>query len=257
MVISISISTGPVKLLLLSDFFAMARRSTPSVVVRNTRPEDFDGIIALSHKVYPEASPWTPDQLASHLRVFPEGQLVAATPDGVIMGMAASLIVFWDDYDHLDDWDEFTDKGYFTNHDPESGMTLYGAEVMVDPGAQGMGIGKKIYSARRKLTVRLGLKRIRAGARLRGYGKHADQLDVVTYVQRVISGELGDPTLSFQLKQGFEVAAVVRSYLEDDPDSRGWAALIEWLNPKIATPADVARRDSRFSRLTRERQNGA
>lgn len=231
----------------------MARRSSPPVVVRNTRREDFDAIIALSHKVYPAASPWKREQLESHLEVFPEGQLVAATPDGQVLGMAASLIVFWDDYDHMDDWAEFTDKGYFTNHDPESGMTLYGAEVMVDPQTQGMGIGKKIYAARRKLTVRLGLKRIRAGARLRGYGKYAEEMDVISYVQKVIRGELGDPTLSFQIKQGFDVAAVVRSYLEDDPESRGWAALIEWLNRKVATEEDVARRDPRFARLRPKR----
>lgn len=78
-------------------------------------------------------------------------------------------------------------------------------------------------------------------------------MDVISYVQKVIRGELGDPTLSFQIKQGFDVAAVVRSYLEDDPESRGWAALIEWLNRKVATEEDVARRDPRFARLRPKR----
>jgi len=44
---------------------------------------------------------------------------------------------------------------------------------MVDPTLQGPGIGKLLYEARRALTVRLGLLRIRAGARLRGYHKYA------------------------------------------------------------------------------------
>ena len=36
----------------------------------------------------------------------------------------------------------------FVNHDPENGHTLYGAEIMVRPGVQGRGIGKKLYRRR-------------------------------------------------------------------------------------------------------------
>ena len=51
----------------------------------------------------------------------------------------------------------------------------------------------------------------------------------------------GDPTLSFQLKQGFHVLAVVSKYLRNDPESHGYAALIEWLNPDLASDADKQR----------------
>jgi len=200
-------------------------------------------------QVYAAATPWSREQLLSHQRVFPEGQLVAEQlSTGCVLGMAASLIVYWDDYDFDASWREFTDAGWFTNHDPENGRTLYGAEVMVHPESQGMGIGKKLYAARRELVQRLGLYRIRAGARLRGYGRYADQMTPVEYVQKVISGELGDPTLSFQLKQGFHVLAVVSDYLHHDPESRGYAALIEWLNPEVATAADLRAFDPRFAR---------
>ncbi|GEM_PF-1459647 len=43
--------------------------------------------------------------------------------------MAASLIVLWNDYDMKASWRDFTDHDMFTNHDPERGRTLYGAEV--------------------------------------------------------------------------------------------------------------------------------
>jgi GNAT superfamily N-acetyltransferase len=133
-------------------------RSEPAAVeVRNTRPEDFAGIVELSTAVYPAAPPWGEKPLASHHEIFPEGQFVAVDPDsGRVVGMAASLIVLWDDYDMADNWRDFTDHGMFTNHDPETGHTLYGAEVMVHPREQGRGIGKKIYAARRALVERLG-----------------------------------------------------------------------------------------------------
>lgn len=203
------------------------------VRVRRTRPEDFRDIVELCREVYPESLPWGEDQLTSHLEVFPEGQLVAVDEErGRLLGMAASLVVLWDDYDLEDAWRDFTDHGYFTNHDPE-GRTLYGAEVMVRPDAQGFGVGSAIYDARRNLARNLGLRRIRAGARLRGYHRFADALSPREYVDRVVAGELRDPTLSFQLNRGFEVRGVVSGYLPRDPESRGWAAIIEWINPDV------------------------
>jgi GNAT superfamily N-acetyltransferase len=218
----------------------------PEIRIRPTQSEDFDAIAALSTRVYPGEPPWTPKYLSAHRDAFPEGQLVAEDADtGDIVGMAATLIVNWDDYDRLDSYRDMTGGMLFTNHDPE-GRTLYGAEVMVDPERRRLGIGAKIYAARRELAERLGLLRIRAGARLPGYRKHADAMTAEQYVIRVVRGELRDPTLSFQIAQGFHVLAVVPDYLRGDRQSRGYAALIEWLNPAQATPADYARRNPRF-----------
>jgi GNAT superfamily N-acetyltransferase len=204
-----------------------------AVIVRNTRPEDFPGIIALTRKVYPGTSPWTIEQLSSHVAIFPEGQFVAVDAAQTVIGMAASLIVWWDDYQFETNWRDFTAGGHFTNHDPVRGRTLYGAEVMVDPAYQGSGVGSLLYEARRDLVRRLGLRRIRAGARLRGYHRHAATMSAQEYVERVVRAELTDPTLSFQLKRGFKVIAVASGYLRHDPESLGHAAVIEWINPEV------------------------
>jgi GNAT superfamily N-acetyltransferase len=218
------------------------------VTIRQTRPEDFPGIIEVCLAVYPESRPWREDQLASHLNVFPEGQIVAVTADDRVVGVASSLIILWSDYEMTKGWGDFTDRGMFTNHDPEHGRTLYGAEVMVDPAEQGYGIGHMLYEARREIARRHGLLRIRAGARLRGYSEHADEMDADTYVRNVVAGALGDPTLSFQLKEDFHVLAVVPNYLGSDPESRGYAAVIEWLNREVATPEEVAEAARRWAR---------
>ncbi|MGE5233206.1 MAG: GNAT family N-acetyltransferase [Acidobacteriota bacterium] len=189
-------------------------------------------MIALSRAVYPDSQPWSEEQLASHLRVFPEGQLVAVDERQRVVGMAASLIVRWDEYDVAGSWRDFTDHGFFTNHDPEHGRTLYGAEVMVDPDCQGSGVGSKLYEARRELVRRLGLRRIRAGARLRGYHRYAGRMSPEEYTRAVERAEITDPTLSFQLHRGFTILAVVSGYLRHDPESLGHAAVIEWKNPE-------------------------
>lgn len=218
----------------------MSHPST-KIVVRQTSPDDFAGIVALSEAVYPGSPPWNDSQLSSHLAVFPGGQFVAVEePGSRVVGMAASLVILWDDYELHMNWRDFTDHGMFTNHDPANGRTLYGAEVMVDPGIQRRGIGKRLYQARRALVEGMGLLRIRAGARLRGYHRQAKKLTPDEYVRRVVSGQIKDPTLSFQLREGFRVISVVSDYLKSDPESLGHAAVIEWLNPLVASTDDFA-----------------
>lgn len=227
----------------------MSPKKTPSnIAIRQTRPEDFNAIIQMGGLIYSPSAAWRHKQLESHQNIFPEGQLVAVEQDtGRIVGSSSSLIVDWDDYDLTDSWHDFTDHGMFTNHDPR-GRTLYGADVMVHPHEQGRGIGKSIYKARRELTRGLGLRRIRAGARLRGYGKFKNEMSPEEYVLKIINGELDDATLSFQIKQGFRIIGVVRDYLHDDPESCGHAAVIEWVNHQVAQRKDTYGRDPQFAK---------
>ncbi|HSY12136.1 MAG TPA: hypothetical protein VK976_08100 [Verrucomicrobiae bacterium] len=220
-----------------------------AVLVRNTQPRDFSGITDLCRRTYPDAAPWSAEQLSSHLRVFPEGQFVAVYGDEQrVVGMCASLIVDWEDYNMLENWEQFTADGMFTNHDPQRGRTLYGAEVIVDCSLQHHGIGDKLYQARRQLTESHNLLRIRAGSRLRGYWHCCERLKPEEYVADVVEGCEYDPTLSFQLKEGFHVLAVVPHYLRDDPESQGFAAVIEWVNPQLVRPEHIANRPTRFLR---------
>jgi ribosomal protein S18 acetylase RimI-like enzyme len=224
------------------------------VLVRNTTPRDIAGITDLCRRIYPDTPPWNAEQLSSHLRVFPEGQFVAVYgADEKVVGMCASLIIDWEDYNLLENWEQFTADGMFTNHDPRRGRTLYGAEAIVDPTLQHHGIGDKLYAARRSLTESHRLLRIRAGSRLRGYCNVAGREQAEQYVVAVVEGREHDPTLSFQLHEGFHVLAVVPHYLSDDPESLGYAAVIEWLNPELIRNEHIANRPTRFIRKAESR----
>ena len=228
------------------------------VLVRNTAPRDFAGITDLCRRIYPDTPPWNAEQLSSHLNVFPEGQFVAVHgADEMIVGMCASLIIDWEEYNLLENWEQFTADGMFTNHDPVRGRTLYGAEVIVDPTLQHHGIGDKLYAARRELTESHRLLRIRAGSRLRGYCNVAGCEKAEDYVLAVVEGREHDPTLSFQLREGFHVLAVVPHYLSDDPESLGFAAVIEWLNPQLIRNEHIANRPTRFIRNAAARIAGS
>jgi GNAT superfamily N-acetyltransferase len=208
------------------------------VTVRPITPDDFDAVIALTRGVYPHDQPWQVEHLTAHRRVFPEGQLVAVDPaTNTVLGYAASLVILWDDHEVHHNWDQLTASGTFANHDLTQGKTLYGADLMVDPAVRGRGIATTIYQARADLCRRLDLRRIRAGARLRGYHRFHNELTPEQYVHHVVRGDIIDPTLTFQLKRGFRVIAVCPGYLTADPESLGNAAVIEWVNPHAPKPA--------------------
>lgn len=172
---------------------------------------------------------WSERQLVNHLKIFPEGQIVAEKK-GKLVGAVASLIIASgrDPY-RAHTYAGITDGGYFHNHDA-SGHTLYGADVYVDPDSQGSGVGAALYEARRRLCRSLNLRRILAGGRLANYADHAPKLTAEAYVEKVKSGELNDSVLSFQLREGFSVRGILRNYITD-LRSLNHASLIEWLNP--------------------------
>lgn len=200
-----------------------------TVSVRQTRPEDIPALIALQSQVYPDIPAWSQRKLQDQLEKFPQGQIVAETEDRLV-GCASSLIVLWDDWAESHSWKEITGAGTFDNHNP-LGRTLYGAEVFVDPRVQGKGVGHLLYEGRRKLCRAMNLKRIIACGRLPGYGDYADDMSAEFYAQKVVWGDLIDPVLSFQIKEGFSYCGVIENYIPEDAESRGNASLIVWLNP--------------------------
>ena len=79
-----------------------------------------------------------------------------------------------------------------------------------------------------------GLKRLLTGGRIPSYARFSQEMTPQEYVPDVVAGKRKDPTLSFQLANGLVVLDVVPEYLEDT-DSRGFATLLEWLNPEYVT----------------------
>jgi ribosomal protein S18 acetylase RimI-like enzyme len=199
-----------------------------AVEVRRARLRDLPELLALSRSIYGHRGSWKAPELRMHQDVFPRGQFVAEDPaSGRILGMAVSLIVAADRWPLEVSWRVVTDRGRLGTHDP-SGETLYAAGVAVDPKARGLGVGSALYRAREALLLEMGLQRIRAGARIPGYGAVAGTMSAEQYVEEVVRGLRTDPTLSFQLAQGFQLLGVAPGYLRTDRASLGYAAVVEW-----------------------------
>jgi GNAT superfamily N-acetyltransferase len=111
-------------------------------------------------------------------------------------------------------------------HDPE-GDWYYGLDISVHPDARGLGIGRMMYDSRKGLVRRLDRRGMVAGGMIPGYRAVQDQFTPAEYVAEVVAGRRRDPTLSFQLSNGFEVRGLLPGYVEGTA-GRGVATLLVW-----------------------------
>ena len=205
------------------------------LIIRNTRLDDIEKIVKLQQDSFPILARydniWHPEELKSHLQIFPLGQFVVVEEDGEVVGSASTLIVTLNPEYAEHTWKGITSDGMFTDHNP-NGDSLYGADISTHPKFRHEGIGSMLYGARKELVLRLGLRRMISGGRLFNFQDYADKMSAFEYANKVINGELHDPVLSFELDNGFKFIKILPNYL-DDIRSQNYASFIEWLNPQF------------------------
>ena len=206
--------------------------NSKSIIIRNFKKNDIPQIVQLQRKSFADMAKdgmiFPSSYLQNHIEIFPDGQLLAEI-DGRIVGSSSSLVISLSSEYEEHDWFEITGNGLFSNHNA-SGDTLYGADLSTHPEFRNMGIGTMLYDARKELAMRLNLRRILAGGRLYDYCRYSHMMSAKEFAEKVVRGELQDPVLSFQLKNGFKYIKVLPNYLLDRR-SLNFASLIEWQNP--------------------------
>lgn len=222
------------------------------LVVRTARAEDIPALVELTARVYGAEWGHSADMLRGQQARFPEGQFVAEY-EGRLVGFCATFRIDEASAMRPHSWYEITGGGYAARHD-EHGDWLYGMDVCVDRAYRGLRIGRRLYAARKRLCHRLGLRGIVFGGRLPGLRKRmAAYGSVEAYAQAVRDGRVRDATLSFQLRNGFELVGVLPGYLPGDHESMGYAALLVWRDPhRLDQPkVPVAKGASRAQNLIR------
>ena len=202
------------------------------VIIRAMTEKDILKIVELQKIAFPamaaEGVYWKPEQLKTHLQVFPQGQIIAEY-NGKIVGSCSSLIMQLKSEYEEHTWKEACGDSFFKNHNPD-GDTLYGADISSHPDHRRLGVATKLYDARKALAVKLNLRRIIAGARLFNYCENAKDLSPLEYVHKVKRREIKEPVLSFQLRNGFKFIKILPNYMKD-ARSLNNATFIEWKNP--------------------------
>ena len=202
------------------------------VIIRNIMIDDIDKILQLQEASFADMAAygmvWPASYLKKHIHIFPKGQLCAEI-NGEIVASASSLVVTLKSAYSDHTWHDITGYGLFTTHDPK-GDTLYGADISTHPKFQRKGIGTMLYNVRKNLAIRMNLRRIVIGGRLFNYYKYASKISALEYSRKIMNGEIEDPVLLFQLKNGFKFIKVIPNYLYDRR-SMNYSNFLEWLNP--------------------------
>lgn len=202
-----------------------------TITITTLQPAHFAQLEELQRTCYPTLGDhelMRVEHFASQYRIFAEGQIVALD-GGRVVGQGSGFFIDFDFANPDHRFKEICDGFYFTRHNPK-GAYYYGADISVHPAYRGQGLGKRIYAARQAIVCRYNRRGIVAGGLIPGYAAYKGTLSVQEYVDRVVAGDLQDPTLSFQLRNGFRVRGLIENYIEDSA-SDNWSTLIEWVNP--------------------------
>ena len=209
-------------------------QSRQRVVVRRLRKRDLKQVQALQRECFPGVEPWRKEQFNTLIESFPEGQICVEL-DEEIVATSSSIRVNGAAYTGKHSFKDLETSATRNVHDPE-GDSLYGIDIAVRPKSRGFRFARRLYEARKELVRELNLRRILIGGRVPNFHKYADDISINEYVRRVVQKQIRDPTINAQLANGFAVRQVLAQYLPSDHESRGYAVLMEWLNPDYVPP---------------------
>ncbi|MBK8564406.1 MAG: GNAT family N-acetyltransferase [Saprospiraceae bacterium] len=193
----------------------MYKKSLPSgLVIQNTEAHHAKGLAALQQTVFPTLSPeelMGEAHYLQHIRIFPEGQFVVLDGERAV-GMSTTMRYHFSLAQHT--FLEISGNLWMTTHEPD-GDWLYGLDVGVDPEYRGMGLAREIYRARQETCRTLGLKGQITVGMMNGYQARSHELSTDAYYELLKKGEINDPTVSVQLRMGFEIQGLIHDYLDD------------------------------------------
>ena len=197
----------------------------PGMVVQQTQPQHAGELAALQRIVFPtlaEDELIKAPQFLHHLQLFPEGQFVI-TNDTKVIGMTSCMRSNFSTEQHT--FKEISAGGWFTNHNP-NGDWLYGLDMGIHPDYRGKGMARFLYRARHQAAKAMGLKGQFTVGMMNGYGAVAHEISAAAYFKELQQGKRTDPTLTPQMKVGFELVALVPNYLTD-PACGNYGVLIK------------------------------
>jgi GNAT superfamily N-acetyltransferase len=204
------------------------------LVLRNICNDDIPKIAAIQRESYPEVAAgqlYIPLFLENHISLFREGQFCVEL-DGDVVASATCLMVSLEPEYAEHTWhDIILEYGNPHSKPAAGGDSLYIDDLVTHPDFRRLGIGTLLFNARKQVASKYNLRRIIGGGRIPNYDEYANKISAQAYVEKVKSGQIYDPVLTFQIRNGFKVIKVLSNYLYD-PSSLNYATFIEWINPK-------------------------
>jgi len=206
------------------------------------RPEWAAEIAALELMSYPTADPvdlYDEPSVRLLAEDFPEGCFAGFDGESLVaMGVGVRTHFDFDRPQHT--VSDIVPNDHSSSGDDPTGRWYYGTGIATHPDHRRRGVGGELYALRKRACRQLNLAGIVAGGVIPGYADHKHEMSADEYIAEVRAGRLYDPTLSFQLANGFEAPCALANYIED-PAVDSWAALIVWHNPDFDEGREATR----------------
>jgi len=196
------------------------------------RAEELAGIEHSVFTTIDSSDLYDADGIAKLAANFPEGNFMVLDGDRAI-GMGLGILVDFDFGTPKHSLADIAGDDGASAHDPAADW-YYGTSIAVFPEYRGRGVGRRLYELRKQCVRDLGKAGIVAGGVLPGYAEYLHSMSADEYIDKVRAGELYDPTLTFQIENGFEARGVIPGYL-DDPTVGNNSVLIVWENPDLTS----------------------
>ncbi len=191
--------------------------------------DDYLQLAQLMDMVYTDiGGAWPKATILKLIKGFPDGQ-ICIEDKGKLVAAALTIKVNYNRYSSKHTYQDIVTEQEIARHD-ERGDALYGLDVFVHPDYRGLRLGRRLYEARKELCRAENLKAILAGGRIPGYRDYSEKMSVSEYIDKVKRKEIYDPILSFQLSNDFDIKRLMKKYLPEDKQSKGYATLLEWDN---------------------------
>lgn len=176
---------------------------------------------------------YVPEDLELMADLFAEGSIVALLTGRreVVVGFGTGIFTNLDWRNLPETESEVLGELCVMNHDPD-GHFYYGSEFCVHPDFRCKKIGRNIYDRRKEVVIKNKKSGFYAASVLQGYADYKIKIDIHEYLKQVESREVYDPTLSMQLRNGFQIVKPIQRFF-DHPPSDHWSALIYWGNPEM------------------------
>jgi hypothetical protein len=102
-------------------------------------------------------------------------------------------------------------------------------DIGVHPAYRGRKLARELFLARNSTVERFGLKGQITVGMLNGFGAVKGLMTAEEYYAELLQGKRTDPTVTPQIKMGFEPLALIPNYL-NDPACGNYGVFLKWEN---------------------------
>lgn len=163
------------------------------------------------------------------IKLYPQGQWVCLV-DGKLAGCTIARIVPFEKYSKAHLLDEILDLDTYES-DAENGNAVYGLDVVVHPDYRTLRLGKTLVEHQVNQAFKDNYQFFLGASRVSNFEAFSDQMNLKTYVQKVIDGELRDQALTFHLGNGMKVLDVMENFNPVDTESGACGVAMAIENP--------------------------